>query len=104
MLNCWRSERWPPNIDISRGVSQSNIVSSKLFTVVLEAHFNDLNWIREISTDGERLTHLLFADDCTVVAQNIQELLTNVDQLHEASVKVGLGINFSDAQSTPQQR
>lgn len=80
-------------INIGRGVRQCDTVSLKLFTVVLEAIFNDLNWNEGISIDSEHLTHLLFVDDCTVLTQNIQKLQGKVKLLYEF-VKVGWEINF----------
>ena len=80
---------------VSRGVRQGDTSSPKLFTVCLEKVFRKLNWSRRgILIDGEYLSHLRFADDIIIFTRNIAELHEMLQELIQASLEVGLSMNF----------
>lgn len=55
-----------------------------------------LDWSeRGLNINGARLSHLRFADDLILLAEDVEDLQTMVVELHEASLKVGLGTNMS---------
>ncbi|KAK6009704.1 hypothetical protein OSTOST_25346 [Ostertagia ostertagi] len=49
-------------------------ISPKLFSVVINAVFRNLEWNEGVKIDGETLTHLLYADDCILFATTTMEL------------------------------
>ena len=80
---------------VSRGVRQGDTSSPKLFTACLEKVFRKLNWSRRgILIDGEYLSHLRFADDIIIFTRNIAELHQMLQELNQASLEVGLSMNF----------
>ena len=80
---------------VSRGVRQGDTSSPKLFTACLEKVFQKLNWSRRgILIDGEYLSHLRFADDIIIFTRNIAELHKMLQELNQASLEVGLSMNF----------
>ena len=57
--------------------------------------FRKLNWSRSgILIDGEYLSHLRFADDIIISTRNIAELHEMLQELNQASLDVGLSMNF----------
>ena len=84
-------------INLQRGVRQGNNISPKLFTACLQdAIINKINWEgRGINIDGERLSHLIFADDLALVAKSPEELESMLTDIHLASKPVGLSMNLS---------
>jgi hypothetical protein len=81
-------------VPVKRGVRQGDTISPKLFTSCLEDIFKLLDWSqRGVNINGERLTHLRFADDVIVFSENIDELQTMVQELYTASLNVGLKMN-----------
>ncbi|XP_030755289.1 uncharacterized protein LOC115881780 [Sitophilus oryzae] len=86
-------------IEVGKGVRQGYTISPKLFTAVLEYAMKSLSWEnRGINIDGERLTHLRFADDIVLVSDNIGDSKQMLEELVQASLKVGLRINTSKTQ------
>ncbi|VDM38828.1 unnamed protein product [Toxocara canis] len=85
----------PCYINICKGVRQGNTISPKLFAVTFETLFNELDWDGCIRVDGERLTHLLFADNCVLLALSGLELQDKVLQLQMESKKIGLEMNLA---------
>ena len=80
---------------VSRGVRQGDTSSPKLFTACLSKVFRKLNWSRRgILIDGEYLSHLSFADDIIIFTRNIAELHKMLQELNQASLEVGLSMNF----------
>ena len=80
---------------VIRGVRQGDTSSPKLFTACLEKVFRKLNWSRRgILIDGEYLSHLRFADDIIIFTRNIAELHEMLQELNQASLEVGLSMNF----------
>lgn len=58
--------------------------------------FRMLDWDeRGIKIDGEKLNHLRFADDITLIAKDKIELQEMLEQLNEASKQIGLKININ---------
>ncbi|XP_030760428.1 uncharacterized protein LOC115885606 [Sitophilus oryzae] len=85
-------------IEVGRGVRQGDTISPKVFTAVLEYAMKSLSWEnRGINIDGERLTHL-FADNIVLVSHNIGDSKQMLEELVQASLKVGLRINTSKTQ------
>jgi hypothetical protein len=90
----------PINIPIGRGVRQGDTISPKLFTAALEDVFRTLDWENKgIWIDGERLNHLRFADDIILFSYDVKTAESMLQELNEASTKVGLRINRSKTQA-----
>lgn len=86
-------------IKVGRGVRQGDTISPKLFTAVLEYAMKQLPWEnRGVNIDGEKLTHLRFADDIVLITDNIGEAKQMIEEIVQASLKVGLQINASKTQ------
>ena len=82
------------HIKINKGVRQGDTISPKLFAATLEAVFRRMNHRGGIMIDGEKLTHLLYADDCVLFAENPADLQQDLQQLTDLSKKVGLEVNL----------
>ena len=62
-------------IPIHKGVRQGDKISPKLFTATLEDLFRNFDWSsRGVSINGNTLSNLRFADDVTIIAQDLEEL------------------------------
>lgn len=86
-------------INAGRGVRQGDLISPKLFTLVLEDIFKKLKWENKaINIQGEQLSNLRFADDVVIFGKDEQELIKMLEELHEAAAKVGLHINNTKTQ------
>ena len=60
----------------------------------MEDMFRELNWQNKgILINGERLSHLRFADDITLIARDQDELQNMIEELNEKSEQIGLKIN-----------
>ncbi|CAM5141648.1 unnamed protein product [Natator depressus] len=68
-------------------------ISPKLFAAVVESLLTKLTWEEGIRIDGEQLTHLLFADDCVILAKDTAELENKLQQLQTLSHDIGLEVN-----------
>ena len=78
------------------GVRQEDSISSKLFTSAMEDMFRELNWQNKgILINGERLSHLRFADDITSIACDQDKLQSMIEELNEKSEQIGLKINYT---------
>lgn len=92
-------------ISIKRGVRQGDNMSPKLFTLVLEDAYKRIEWgNRGISILGERLTHLRFADDVVLFAETKDQLISMLEDVHKASVRVGLELNFQKTKYMTNER
>ena len=81
---------------VKRGVRQGDTSSPKLFTACLEKAFRCLDWSgKGLRVDGECLSHLRFADDIIIFANNKTELRKMLEELDAACSRVGLNINMS---------
>ncbi|GBP17157.1 Putative uncharacterized transposon-derived protein F52C9.6 [Eumeta japonica] len=82
---------------IAKGVRQGDPLSPKLFSAILESVFRDLEWEKDgINIDGKKLNHLRFADSLVLITDNATTLQHMLQQLTEASRKVGQIIAFKD--------
>ena len=89
-----RMEKESQPFKVNRGVRQGDTISPKLFTAVLEDVFRSLDWKEEgISINGERLSHLRFADDVVVVAETMGDLERMINDLAKESSHCGLRLN-----------
>ncbi|KAI8434265.1 hypothetical protein MSG28_012359 [Choristoneura fumiferana] len=85
-----------PPIEIKRGVRQGDPLSPKIFIAVLESIISKLNWSTVgLNINGERISHLRFADDLVLLSENSGELEYMIDTLQKASRQKGLEMNFS---------
>ena len=83
-------------INIKKGVRQGDTMSPMLFTAVLEEVFKTLNWENTgLNINGVYLNHLRFADDITVVTNSLDDIQLKIQQLSDASAKVGLKMNLA---------
>jgi hypothetical protein len=109
-------------VPMKRGVRQGDTISPKLFTATLEDIFRDIEWnVQEgdeiyvrtesarnelekrrrkkrkkkgIKIDGEWLTHLRFADDIVLFAENGLDMEEMIEEMAEKSKKCGLRMNL----------
>ena len=82
-------------IQLRRGVRQGDVISSKSFTNAMEDVFKTLDWTaRGVSVNGERISHLRFADDIVIFAETLEELSGMLNDLDGSSRRVGLGMNL----------
>ncbi|CAG5026746.1 unnamed protein product [Parnassius apollo] len=66
------------DIPICRGVRQGDPLSPKLFIMVLQYIFDNLNWqLDGIRVNQDQLTHLRFADDFVLFAETSKRLEKN---------------------------
>lgn len=87
-------EKPGPSFQIQRGVKQGDPLSPKLFLVVLEQIFRELDWTEKgLKIDGSYLSHLRFADDIVLLSEDPAELQYMLETLCEKSKNVGLNIN-----------
>ena len=82
-------------IPFDKGVKQGDTISPKLFTASLEDIFRHLDWKnRGISINGQRVSNLRFADDGTLIAENLEDLESCLNEQAEESSRRGLKINI----------
>ena len=81
-------------IKIGKEVRQGDTSSPKLFTADLESIYKKLAWEnRGLSIEGERLNHLIYADDIVLISENTEGLNIMLSDLNKASIKVSLRMN-----------
>lgn len=81
---------------IERGVRQGDPISPKLFSAVLETIFRRLDWDNfGINVNGEKLSHLRFADDLILFSECPNTLERMLQQLSDESAKAGLSMNVA---------
>ncbi|KHN87357.1 Putative uncharacterized transposon-derived protein F52C9.6, partial [Toxocara canis] len=85
----------PCYINICNGIRQGDTIFPKSFAVTLGTLFSELGWDGGIRVNGERLTHLLFADNCVLFGHSGFELQDKLLQLQIESKKIGLEMNLS---------
>ncbi|KAG6926619.1 hypothetical protein G0U57_011657, partial [Chelydra serpentina] len=83
----------PLHIPIEKGVKQGDTISPKLFTACLEMVMNKINWRSGVNINGERLSHLRFADDIVLIAETTNQLQSMLRRLDKKSSQVGLKMN-----------
>lgn len=90
-------------IKMSRGVRQGDTISPKLFTSALEDMFRTIDWSNKgININGGKLTHLRFADDIAIIATSVEDLQSMLEDLQQASCKIGLKMNINKTQFMTQ--
>ena len=88
-------ERVGNKININRGVRQGDPISPKLFIAVLQYIMKDLPWSTQgIDVEGHFLSHLRFADDIILFSESSHQLNSMMNDLQQASTKVGLEMNL----------
>ena len=81
-------------VDIKRGVRQGDVISPRLFTLVLDPALRKIDWSSVgLRVNGQRLTHIMFADDCLLFAPNKKTLRRMMAEFSDACSEVGLNIN-----------
>ncbi|XP_073960723.1 uncharacterized protein [Choristoneura fumiferana] len=81
---------------LERGVRQGDTISPKLFNAALENIFRGLDWSNKgLVVDGERLSHLRFADDIALITDNVGDMVVMIDELQRESLKIGLKMNVT---------
>ena len=82
---------------LERGVNQGDPLVPKLFTAVLENQMRKRGWETKhgINIDGQRLTHLRFADDIILMSSSSKDLETMLRDLDTVSREIGLTMNTS---------
>ena len=94
--------------DVQRGVRQGDPLSTLLFNLVLNEALAEARVVwdrRSYGTEvgrpvsGARLTHVAFADDCTLVAKTWTSLSRMILTLREALLKRGLSLHPSKCQA-----
>src|SRR6202012_779890 len=94
---CVKLHKSTDKFKIGRGVRQGDTISPKLFTTSsLESVFKKLDWNEMgININGKFLNHLRFEDDIILIAADLDQLQTMMNQLHQESSKIGLKMNLS---------
>ena len=88
-------DRTGAKFNIKRGVRQGDPLSPKLFISVLQYVMEILPWSkRGININGNFLSHLRFDDVIILFSENPQQLNKLLNDLHQASIKVGLEMNL----------
>ena len=78
-------------IPIRKGVRQGDTISPRLFTATLEDLFRNYDWSsRGVSINGNKLSNLRFADDVTILAQDLEEMEISLNELPVASISTVL--------------
>ncbi|KAG6455668.1 hypothetical protein O3G_MSEX009335 [Manduca sexta] len=91
-----RMHRIFDSIPIGRGVRQDDTLSSKLFTYLLEDIMKTVNWSeRGDNVKGLYMSHLHSADDLVLVAETAADFQLMLNELHEASGRIGLRMNMA---------
>lgn len=89
-------ERSGEEFPIERGVRQGDPISPKIFSAVLELIFRRLDWDNfGINVNGEKLSHLRFADDLILFAECPMTLEKMLQQLSDESANAGLTMNIT---------
>lgn len=88
-------DRIGATINIKRGVRQGDPLSPKLFIAVLQQITSNSPWSKKgININGSYLSHLEFADDVILFSECPQQLSIMINELHQASSKIGLEMNL----------
>lgn len=81
-------------IEIKRGLRQGDVPSAKVFNVILDEAFSNMEWQgRGVRINGEWLNVLKFADDIVLIGKSILEVKAMLEDLVREVTKVGLAIN-----------
>lgn len=78
-----------------RRIKQGDTFSPKMFTMVLEYAFKNINCDKKgINVDGEYLNHLRFADNIVIISDNLSDAQKIFRDLNQPSKGIGLDINL----------
>ena len=84
------------SIPIKRGVCQGDPASPKWFSATLEQVFQELDWKEKgIRVNGTFPSHICFADDITIIAQDANTLQDMLQELAQHSGTVRFKMNMS---------
>lgn len=84
-------------VAIKKGVRLGEIISPKLFITVLEDIVKTLDWTKYgVNINGVCLSHLRFADNLVLFAENFNDLQRMLQQLYDDYEQVGLEMNMSN--------
>ena len=78
-------------------MKQGDPLAPKLFAAVLENQMRKLEWEAKhgINIDGQRRTHIRFADDVILTSSSAKDLETMLRDLDRISKEIGLTMNTS---------
>uniref|UniRef100_A0A0K0CXH0 Reverse transcriptase domain-containing protein n=1 Tax=Angiostrongylus cantonensis TaxID=6313 RepID=A0A0K0CXH0_ANGCA len=83
------------NIDVKRGVRQSDTISPKLFTATLQNVMRTLGWDNMgVKTDGQQIHHLRFAEDIVLITPEISQAEHMLADFDKACGKIGFRLNL----------
>lgn len=82
---------------MERGVRQGDNMFPKLFTILLEYMFKEIQWDKMSNKHGEKLNQLRFADN-VLISDSMNEVNEMLNQLNAALRKVGLKMNLEKTQ------
>ncbi|KAE9415656.1 hypothetical protein Angca_002663, partial [Angiostrongylus cantonensis] len=89
----------PLTIPIGKRVGQSDTISPKLFSAPMQWIMKSLDWDKKgIGIAGKFLSNLRFADDIVIFSRSTSEAEMMINELNEAGIKIGLGINRKKTQ------
>ena len=87
-------------IQLKRGIRQGDALSPKLFTAALQDKIRNIDWSNGgLDICGEKLTHLMYADDIVLFAEDMETLQGMVNKVYAACLEIGLRINRSKTKS-----
>ncbi|KAF2894939.1 hypothetical protein ILUMI_11235 [Ignelater luminosus] len=82
-------------ISLNRGTRQGDTISFKLFSLVLELAFKNLNWNNKgININGRYLNHLRVANDTVLISNDPNKLQQRLRKLKVVSEDTGLTMNI----------
>ncbi|CAD5212956.1 unnamed protein product [Bursaphelenchus okinawaensis] len=81
--------------EVYRGVRQGDVMSPTIFNLVMQMALNQIAWSGGIELeDGKRrLTHLLYADDLILMANDVAEAETNLEKVEKKLREMELELN-----------
>uniref|UniRef100_A0A0K0CU33 Reverse transcriptase domain-containing protein n=1 Tax=Angiostrongylus cantonensis TaxID=6313 RepID=A0A0K0CU33_ANGCA len=83
------------NVDVKRGVRQSDTISPKIFTATLQKVMRILEWDNMgVKIDGRQLHHHRFADDVVLITPDISQAERMLADFDKARGKIGLRLNL----------